>query len=220
MIGQALELRRLLNNCRLSPAKLEALRNRKLRATIRHEYENVPYYRSPFQTVGLRPEEIRNVNNLQRLSITRKDDLKTQVWDTSLRRGGDLAACQMVCTSGTTGKPFAIHLTPTDLRARRLVEFWVLLLIGFRPQGRLAVLGPDQPHSMRSHQRLGFLSPHPYFSTNFLGDQIDLRKRYRPTILWAYPTVLKALLSRVHYRLEAVASPRLLITSAEIRTRS
>jgi phenylacetate-CoA ligase len=216
MIGEALELRRLLNNRRLSPAELEALRNRKLQAMIRHAYENVPYYRSLFQTVGLLPEEIRNVNDLQRIPITTKDDLRAAGVGRITAKGVDLAACQVVRTSGTTGKPFAIHLTRTDLRARRLVEFRALLLIGFRPQDRLAVLGPAQPHSMRFHQRLGFYRSVNISPTLSLDDQIDLLKRYRPTILWGYPTVLKALLSRVNYRLDTVASPKLLITSAEV----
>ena len=42
MIGEALELRRLMNNRRLSPAELEAVRDQKLQAMIRHAYENVP----------------------------------------------------------------------------------------------------------------------------------------------------------------------------------
>jgi phenylacetate-CoA ligase len=216
MIGEALELRRLMNNRRLSPAELEAVRNRKLQAMIRHAYENVPYYRSLFQAVGLLPEEIRNVNDLQRIPITTKDDLRTAGVERITANGVDLAACQVVHTSGTTGKPFAIHLTRTDLRARRLVEFRALLLTGFRPQDRLAILGPAQPHSMRFHQRLGFYRSVNISPTLALDDQIDLLKRYRPTILWAYPTALKALLARVNYRLDTVASPRLLITSAEV----
>jgi phenylacetate-CoA ligase len=215
MIGEALELRRLMNNRRLSPAELEAVRNRKLQAMICHAYENVPYYRSLFQAAGLHPEEIRNVNDLQRIPITTKDDLRAAGVERITAKEVDLAACQVVRTSGMTGKPFAIHLTPRDLRVRQLIEFRTLLSIGFRPQDRLAVLGPAQPHAIRFHQRLGF-----YRSVNIspalsLDDQIDLVRRNRPTILWAYPTVLKALLSRVNYRLEAVANPRLLITSAE-----
>lgn len=216
MIGEALELRRLMNNRRLSPTELEAVRDRKLQVMIRHAYENVPYYRSLFQSVGLLPEDIRTVKDLQHIPITTKDDLRTAGVERITAKGIDLAACQVVQTSGTTGKPFAIQLTGRDLRARNLIEFRALLSIGFRPQDRLAVLGPAQPHANRLHQRLGF-----YRSVNIspslsLDDQIDLLKLSRPTILWAYPTVLKAMLCRVNYRLDTVARPRMLITSAEV----
>lgn len=216
MIGEALELRRLMNHRRLSPAKLEAVRDQKLQAMIRHTYENVPYYRSLFQSVGLLPEEIQTVNDLKHIPITTKDDLRTAGVERITAKGIDLAACQVVHTSGTVGKPFAIRLTGRDLRARRLIEFRTLLAIGFRPQDRLAVIGPAQPHVMRLHQRLGF-----YRSVNIspalsLDDQIALLKLSRPTILWAYPTVLKALLYRLNYHLDTVACPRILITSAEV----
>jgi len=204
MIGEALELRRLMNRRRLSPAKLEAVRDQKLQAMIRHAYENVPYYRSLFQSVGLLPEEIQTINDLKHIPITTKDDLRTAGVERITAKGIDLAACQVVHTSGTVGKPFAIRLTGRDLRARRLIEFRTLLAIGFRPQDRLAVIGPAQPHVMRLHQRLGF-----YRSVNIspalsLDDQIALLKLSRPTILWAYPTVLKALLYRLNYHLDTV----------------
>ncbi len=216
MIGEFLELRRLMNNRRLSFAGLEAVRTRKLQAIVRHAYENVPYYRALFQSAGVLPEHIRSVKDLRRIPITTKDDLKAAGLERIISKGVDLTACQIVHTSGTTGKPFAIHLTRRDLQARSLVEFRGLLSIGFRPQDRLTVLGPVYPHAMRFHQRLGL-----YRSVNVspalpMDEQISLLKRNRPTILWAYPTVLKALLLRVNDRLDTVVNPRLLITSAEM----
>jgi phenylacetate-CoA ligase len=76
MIGEFLELRQLLKNRKLSRDELEALQNRKLRALIRHAYENVPYYHSLFSSVGLSPEDIRTVEDLERIPITTKEDLK------------------------------------------------------------------------------------------------------------------------------------------------
>jgi len=42
MIGEVLELRRLLKNRKLSRDELEALQNRRLREVIQHAYDNVP----------------------------------------------------------------------------------------------------------------------------------------------------------------------------------
>ncbi len=152
----------------------------------------------------------------QHIPITTKDDLRAAGVERITVKEIDIAACQVVHTSGTTGKPFAIHLTGRELRRRRQFEFRTLLSIGFRPQDRLAVLGPAQPHAMRFHQRMGFYRSVNIPPTLSLDGQIDLLKRSRPTILWAYPTVLKALLCRVNYRLDTVANPRMLITSAEV----
>ena len=76
MIGEILEFRRLLKNQKLSHDALQELQNRKLRTVIRHAYENVPYYRSLFSSVGLTPEDIRTVEDLKHIPITTKDDLR------------------------------------------------------------------------------------------------------------------------------------------------
>lgn len=216
MIGEALALRRLLSHVRLSAAEAQALRDRKLQALIRHAYDNVPYYRELFRSAGLSPEDIRTAGDLQRIPVTTKDDLKAAGVERITARGTDLAACRLLHTTGTTGTPFAIRLARGELQARRLVEFRALLAIGFRPRDRLTVLGPMQPHAARLHQRLGFyrsVNVSPALSPD---DQIDRVRRSRPTILWAYPTVLRALLGRVDDRLETVARPRMIVTSAEV----
>ena len=74
MIGEILELRQLLQNRKLCSDELKTLRDRKLRAVIRHAYENVPYYRSLFNSAGLSPENIRMVEDLRHIPITTKDD--------------------------------------------------------------------------------------------------------------------------------------------------
>ncbi len=216
MIGEALALKRWLSQSRLPAAGVQALRDRKLRAVIRHAYDNVPYYRALFRAAGLSPADIRTAGDLPRIPVTTKDDLRAAGVAAITAAGIDLAACAVLHTTGTTGAPFAIHLTRGELQARRLIEFRALLAIGFRPRDRLTVLGPMQPHAARLHQRLGF-----YRSVNISpalapGDQIDQLKRSRPTILWAYPTVLRALLGRLDDRLDTVACPRVIVTSAEV----
>jgi phenylacetate-CoA ligase len=131
-------------------------------------------------------------------------------------RGVDLASCRKFNTAGSTGKPFTVYLTRGDLRTRCLVEFRSLLSMGFSPLDRLSVLGLALPRRLRLHQRLGL-----YRSDNItlllsLEDQILRLQRMNPTVLWAYPTVLRALLQTVGFRLSKIVRPSKLITSAEV----
>jgi len=215
MISETLKLRRLTKNRRLSAAKLDEMRNLKLQAMIRHAYEKVPYYTQLFQSAGLSPDEIQTAEDLRCVPITTKDDLRAAGIERITARGVDLASCHIVHTSGTTGKPFTVYLSHSDLTTRKLIEFRTLLSIGFRPNDRLTVLGPEHPHAVRIHQRLGLYRSMNISSTLPLKDQIEMLKNSRPAILWAYPTVLKAVLHSVNYRLDALARPRMLITSAE-----
>lgn len=216
MIGELMELRQLIKNRKLSTDELEALQEQKLHSVIRHAYENVPYYRSLFSSVGLSPEDICTVEDLERIPITTKEDLRAAGLDRITARGVDLASCRKFNTAGSTGKPFTVYLSRGDLRTRRLVEFRSLLSMGFSPLDRLSVLGPVLPRRLRLHQRLGL-----YRSDNItlllsLEDQIRRLQRMDPTVLWAYPTVLRALLQTVGFRLSKLIRPRKLITSAEV----
>lgn len=217
MIIEALKLWRLMNNRKLSSSKLREVQNRKLQAVIRHAYEKVPYYTKLFQSAGLSPDDIQTVEDLHRVPITAKDDLKAAGIGQITAGGIDLASCFVLHTSGTTGKPFRVYLSRSDLQTRKLIEFRALLSIGFRPGDRLTVLGPEHPHTVRFHERLGLFRSVNIHSALPLEEQIRLLKSSRPTILWAYPTALKAVLHSVDYRLDTLARPRMLITSSGIR---
>lgn len=215
MIGEILELRTLLNNRRLSHSELRTLQERKLRAVIRHVYEQVPYYQSLFRSAGLSPEDIRTVEDLQHIPITTKEELRAAGLHNITARGIDLKSCLSFHTSGSTGKPFTIYLTRGELRTRRLIEFRTLLSTGVRPRDVLAVLGPERARPSRLHDRLGLYRTEVIPGLLPVDEQIEQLRKLEPTVLWAYPTVLRALLHRVDYRLSELVHPRTLITSAE-----
>lgn len=214
-MSELLTLVRSLRCRRLNSSQLESLQHRKLRTMIHHAYTNVPYYRALFESAGIAPGDINTTADLHHIPITTKEDLRSAGLDRIISRGIDPSACLMIPTSGSTGKPFLTYLSRNDWQARRLIEFRTLLAIGFNPRDRLAVLGPVRRHERRLHQRLGF-----YDSINispFLPPEEQLRilREFQPSILWVYPTVLKALLQRIDYRLSLFARPRILISSAE-----
>jgi len=216
MIGEVLELRRLIKNRKLSRDELEALQNRRLREVIRHAYKNVPYYHELFNTVGLSPEGIRTVEDLKHIPITTKDNLKAAGLGKIMAKDVKVSACNKIFTSGSTGKPLTIYLNPSEVRTRRLVQFRELLSVGFRPLDRLALLGPEHLHSTRFYQRIGF-----YRNVNIspflpMKDQIQSLKSIRPTVLWAYPTMLRSLLHKNDCRDANLDHLRVLITSGEV----
>ena len=73
MIPTLIQFQKLRKNLRLSYDELKHLQDRKLRAVVRHAYQNVPYYRSLFDSVGLSPEEIRTIDDLKLIPMTTKE---------------------------------------------------------------------------------------------------------------------------------------------------
>lgn len=215
MIGEILELLRLVRHRTLPPATLRALQERKLRAVIRHAYDKVPYYHTLFSSAGLSPEDIRTVEDLKYVPISAKEDLRAAGMDDCTAKGIDLSSCLKVRTSGSTGEPFTVCLAQNELRTRRLLDFRALLSAGFRPRDRLVILGPERANPVRLHYRLGL------YRTEFIPPRLPLEEQIRrlqalqPTLFLVHPTALRALLHKVAYSLNALIRPRMLITAAE-----
>src|SRR4051812_10971600 len=55
---------------------LRSLQLERLRASLRHAYENVPFYRESFDKAGLRPDDCRSLADLSRFPFTVKADLR------------------------------------------------------------------------------------------------------------------------------------------------
>ena len=91
-----------------------------------------------------------------------------------------------------------------------------LMAIGFRPRDRLAVLGPDSVKPPGLHHRMGlYRREHIPLSTP-LSEQTSRLQDFRPTLLWSYPSALRALIHNLDRPVTSVMHPRILITSAEV----
>ena len=55
---------------------LEQLQLERLQATINRVYKNVIFYRKQFQDLGIIPENVQALSDLNRLPFTRKEDLR------------------------------------------------------------------------------------------------------------------------------------------------
>jgi len=90
------------------------MQNEKLVKQIRHVWDHVPYYRRKMEDAGVRPEDIRTVDDLQYLPYTTKADLRDTYPDGLL--AVDKSRCvRMHSTSGTTGKRVVVYYTKKDI---------------------------------------------------------------------------------------------------------
>ena len=97
----------------MRPHELEQLQLSRLRETI-ERVQHVPFYRDLLWREGVRVEEIRTLEDLQRLPFTRKQDLRDGYpfgfFAVPLSR-----VVRIHTTSGTTGKPTVVGYTRGDL---------------------------------------------------------------------------------------------------------
>ena len=93
--------------------ELRAVQLQRLKTTIERVY-NVPFYKTAFDRAGIKPEDIKSLDDLQRLPFTNKKDLRDNY-------PYDLFAVPMEqvvrihASSGTTGKPTVVGYTQRDI---------------------------------------------------------------------------------------------------------
>jgi phenylacetate-CoA ligase len=215
MSRQFVELLRQRADLRLDPAGLQRLTDARVAAVVGHAYERVPYYRKLMDAAGVDPASIRSVDDLARIPISTKSDLREAGTANIVSRDVDLASCEVVYTSGSTGEPFGSMFLPEEVRMRRAAQLRTLLSVGLKPLDRLAVLGPVRWYAPGPVQRLGMFRRTNISQMTSFEEQVARLRDFRPTILWAYPGALHALLDHIDFDLDAVCRPRMLITSAE-----
>ena len=94
--------------------RLERLQLRRLRATLKNAFDNVPLHRKRMQAAGLRPGDIRSLEDLALLPFTLKSDLRDHYpFGMFARPRASLA--RVHASSGTTGKPTVVGYTLKDI---------------------------------------------------------------------------------------------------------
>ena len=91
-----------------------AIQNEKLVRQVKHVYEHVPYYKKLMDEKGVKPEDIRGVEDIKKLPFLSKADLR-EAYPYGLL-ATDLKNCVRIhSTSGTTGKRVVAFYTQHDV---------------------------------------------------------------------------------------------------------
>ena len=98
-------LQELEENERLSYEQLIALQNQKLRSTICHAYQTVPYYRQLFDELAINPKAIQTSEDLKALPVISKTDLRGK--EKQFVSNAVFPKFK-TATSGTTGTPVSL----------------------------------------------------------------------------------------------------------------
>ncbi len=105
---------------------LEALQLKRLQNVLERVYANVPFYKSSFAKKGVKPSDVKCLDDLQRLPFTTKQDMRDS-YPYDLFAAPMEEIVRIHASSGTTGKPTVVGYTHkdistwTDLMARSFV---------------------------------------------------------------------------------------------------
>ncbi|MGN2365366.1 phenylacetate--CoA ligase PaaK [Streptomyces luridiscabiei] len=180
----------------LSRADLEALQLERLRTTLRHAYENVPFYRAAFDGAGLRPEDCRTLADLSRFPFTAKADLRDN-YPFGMFAVPERDVRRIHASSGTTGRPTVVGYTERDLDTWADVVARSIRAAGGRPGHKVHVaygygLFTGGLGAHYGAERLGCtVIP---ASGGMTARQVQLIQDFRPEIIMITPSYMLTLL--------------------------
>ena len=111
----------------LTRPEIEKLQLERLQKTVRH-CMNSPFYKQRFAENHLSPEDIRSLDDLQKIPFTTKQDLRDGLASVPLEK-----TVRLHSSSGTTGNPTVILHTQKDLDEWANAVARCLYMVGLRP---------------------------------------------------------------------------------------
>jgi len=94
--------------------EIEELQLLRLRWQVEYAYDHVPFYRSKFDEIGLKPSHILELSDLGKIPFTVKNDLRDN-YPTGLFAVPNNKIVRYHASSGTTGKPIVVGYTRNDM---------------------------------------------------------------------------------------------------------
>lgn len=196
--------------------QLKKIQFKRLRALITYAYNCVPYYRRLFLSVKIKPEDIRNSDDLRKIPVTSKQDVQKNYQD-FIARGLNISKLPSHFTSGSTGTPVRVicdnHSTSFNYGVTRysfsergvklsdnFVTIWGRAVSIVRPGGYVRLLGNVRETII------------PFFPAEKL---INVLRQMTPDIINTFPTVFSSLAS---YDVSGI-NPRLIFTQGEVVTK-
>jgi phenylacetate-CoA ligase len=192
--------------------RIEQLQLERLRALLQDVGTHVPYYRRVFRELGFDPAAVRTLQDLRRLPLLTKADVRAHCDDFVHPRAGALARFN---TGGSTGEPLVFYIgkerVSHDVAAKWRATRWWGVDIG-DPEtvvwGSPIELGAqDRVRALRDRLLRTQLLPAFEMSERRLDGFIEAIRAQRPSMLFGYPSALSHIAR--HARLRGVAMDNL-----------
>jgi phenylacetate-CoA ligase len=206
----------LNRNLRKGESQLRDYQNRRLRRIVHHAYDTVPFYRDLFNSDGIKPEDVRNTSDLNRLPIINKSVLRKADVSQKLSRSFAKKSLQELCTGGSTGEPFRLYISKREASRRGANWFRICYLHGCSVfDKRATVAGLSGRVKSGWLNKLGLVRKIEVPFDFSLSDQVKTLVDEEPDILEGYPSRIHVIAKYIIDNGIAVKKPRAIFVDSE-----
>ncbi|MDX1737451.1 MAG: phenylacetate--CoA ligase, partial [Alphaproteobacteria bacterium] len=94
--------------------EISALQLARLKKTLKHAYENSPFYKAHFDAAGVHPDDLQTLSDLAKFPFTQKSHLRDN-YPFGMFAVPQEQLARVHASSGTTGKPTVVGYTLNDI---------------------------------------------------------------------------------------------------------
>lgn len=186
----------------MSRAEIRELQGIKLRREIERIWNQpIPFFKRKMQSVGLRPEHIRTVDDLKNFPPTVKEELRINEEEHPPfgdYRGAPAASCiRLGRTTGTTGRPLTLLWTKKDYEIDAEISARSMWRCGIRPGMKLThahpgglYAGADRLGSVVEMAGVMNLPMGPPLNEDVIKDQLQLWSKLKPEVYVLFGPVM------------------------------
>ncbi|MBU0518788.1 hypothetical protein KJ564_07605 [bacterium] len=209
---------RLKRNLRRPLEELKREQWESFKALVYYAYYNVPFYRKLYDQVGFHPQELKSRDDIQKVPLIRKALFQDTELQDCLALGHDADKLRKKKTSGSSGSPLEIFVTPDDRIYRTLIHLRILFHNGMTLRDQMAHISDDRhvPDFRYTFQNLGFLPKEFVYAADSPEDQLANLKKIDPAVIYSYSSSMVLLADEIKKLGSCPVSPRLVFTTGEL----
>jgi phenylacetate-CoA ligase len=189
-----LDYMRFLDRTQFDPPDLVRARQlAMLKATLRHAWDTVPYYRATWQAAGVHPADVKTLGDLSHFPVVTKTDVRTR-GDTLVSTAYDRSKLRVKKTSGSTGVPLSVRIDEPAVQWKYACTLRADQWSGYRLGQRVAKVwgNPEYRHfGLKGRVMNHVVDRAVYLDTIHLtGERIreftDRLRRHRPGLIFGH----------------------------------
>lgn len=219
-IRKVWNLHKLMRSQWWSYEELKELQEKKLKTIVKYAYKNIPLYHEKLKNAGVRPEEIKTVEDLVKLPYTTKSEIQANFPDKVVAKHVDINKCWTPRTSGSTGIPLTVvydeaaedfekatALRPNLSCGQRLFDKWVV------------ITSPDHIVHKKWFQRFGLFAPEYISVFDNAEKQISILERINPDVIDGYASSIYLIAKEIKETGNEKLKPKIIYGTAEVLTK-
>lgn len=197
--------------------KLLEHQKKQLRRIVKYAYDYVPFYHKTFRQLGLKPSDIRNLKDLNRLPIVRKNEIRKNL-DKMISNKFYVKKLQKRSTSGSTGQPLTVFISKDEDYFRKAKHLRANICCGQRPRDRwVTITSPSHFAEVTKFQKtLGYYAPTFLSVFERPARQISIIEKIKPKILDGYSSSLLLLAKEAKRKCIETIKPKVIFGGAEL----